>query len=133
MEYDGSKLKVRINKRMDYMYTFQVLEMPEEWRGKSIDGSHLFEASNGLKIVSCLFPTIGYDDLIHLRGGYRKDDGCSPLFEPFQLDYIVAALREFGATIIVNAVCDDHEWVTVYEGDPTYEGTFCKNCLTKQS
>ena len=28
--------------------------------------------------------------------------------------------------------CDDHEWVTIYKGDPTYEATFCRKCKEKQ-
>ena len=133
MEYDGSKLKVRIDKKDDDYCIFQVLEMPEEWRGKSTDGSHLFEASNGWKIVSCLFPAIGWDGLIYLRGDNRREENNDlPLFAISRLDYVVTALREFGATIVGDAVCNDHEWVTIYKGDPIYEGTFCKNCREKQ-
>ena len=28
--------------------------------------------------------------------------------------------------------CVDHEWVTIYEGDPIYEGTFCKKCSSRK-
>ena len=130
MEYDGSKLKVKIDKKDERYCTFQVLEMPEEWRGKSTDGSHLFEASNSYAIMSQSNPAIGRN--IYLRGTSRIDDHHSPLFGNSCLDAVVAALREFGATIVGNAICDDHEWVTIYKGDPTYEATFCKKCKEKQ-
>ena len=28
--------------------------------------------------------------------------------------------------------CVDHEWVIIYEGDPIYEGTFCKKCSSRK-
>ena len=134
MEYDGSKLKVKIDREDDDYHTFQVLEMPEEWRGVSSSGGgyYLFEASNGYKIMSCLVPAIDEDGIIYLRGKEKKEDHYSTLFNISSLDAIIAALREFGATIVGNAACNDHEWVTVYKGDPIYEGTFCKKCREKQ-
>ena len=131
MEYDGSKLKVKIDKDDEDRCTFQVLEMPEEWRGVNYDGENIFVASNGWKIASIQMPGIT-NGIIYLRGDYSNSDYYPELFYIIKLDRIVTALREFGATIIGNAVCDNHEWVTVYEGDPTYEGTFCKNCREKQ-
>ena len=135
MEYDGSKLKVKIDREDDDYHTFQVLEMPEEWRGVSdnINTSIIFEASNGFEIRSISHPAVGLPGRIYLRGASPEKDNCVCPFPICRLNDIVTALREFGATIVGNAACDDHEWVTVYEGDPTYEGTFCKNCLTKQS
>ena len=127
MEYDGSKLKVKIDKDDD-RYTFQVLEMPEEWRRIG----EIFKASNGWLILSNRVPTI-CDKLIYLRGSDKNSDNIINLFYIFKLDKVVAALREFGATIVGNAACNDHEWVTIYKGDPIYEGTLCKKCLIKQS
>ena len=137
MEYDGSKLKVRINKKDDEdRCTFQVLEMPEEWRGVNIgdfgDNNCIFKASNGWIIVSALTSIVGHPT-IYLRGQNKAADHQKTAFTSRSLDRIVTALREFGAIILGDAVCDDHEWVTIYKGDPTYEGTFCKKCLIKQS
>ena len=136
MEYDGSKLKVKIDKKDD-RYAFQVLEMPEEWRGVNRgdfdDNNCIFKTSNGWRIRSFSHPAINVDNFtIYLRGDGGSDSSIF-FFDPYCLDDIVTALREFGAIILGDAVCDDHEWVTVYKGDPTYEGTLCKKCLIKQS
>ena len=127
MEYDGSKLKVKIDKKDD-RYAFQVLEMPEEWRCSDL----IFVASNCWKIASAAMPAIA-TNCVYLRGEDRNSDCYIDSFQTHKLGKVVTALREFGAIILGDAVCDDHEWVTVYKGDPTYEGTLCKKCLIKQS
>ena len=134
MEYDGSKLKVKIDKKEDRC-ALQILEMPNEWRGVSSGGGgDMFEASNGYKIKSFNFPAINiaFKD-IALRGKDPYSDNLFLKFPTSSLDEIIEALREFGANIVGNIVCNDHEWITIYEGDPIYEGTFCKKCRKKQS
>ena len=133
--YEGeTKLKVEINKHEGRNFLIKILEQ----EGCDRDGSEskcIFALDKVGKIVNDGGTPEVDDDggiVFYVCGNENSIGKNYTLYEKF-FEPTIELLQAFGATIVGDAVCIDHDWITIHPGDPIYEGTFCKICQMRKN